>query len=150
MYAGTTKPIFAPSKFGPKSTNLSLYSSYKSPCLYGNPAATIPSASPVGTASHITALASRVTITSSPNSSRTTAIMFVEPTSVSHSTYTSSIASPSTESTPSVHSATLSSLSAIHSSPASLGSIPSEIFNITSSKSSGSQKKLSNTSKASG
>src|SRR5690625_915596 len=150
IYAGTTKPILAPSKFGPKSTNLSSYSANKSPCVPGNQAATIPSASPDATASHITALSSGVTVTSNPKSSNTNPTTFVEATSVSHSTYTSSILSPSTSSIPSVQASTLSSFSPIHSSAASFGSAPSETFNITSSKSSEVQLKLSNNAYASG
>src|SRR5699024_9449181 len=63
---------------------------------------------------------------------------------------TSSISPPSTSSTPSIHSSTLSSFSSIHSDAASAGSTSFDISNITSSKSSGSQWKLSNTSYASG
>src|SRR5690625_4577842 len=150
IYSGTTNPIFAPSRFGPSSTRSSLYCSYKSPCVAGNQAATIPSASPFATACHITALSSGLTFTLYPKSSNTFPITFVEPISVSHSTYTNSISSPSTSSTPSVHSATLSSFSSIHSLAASSGSAPSEISNITSSRSSGVQLKLSKTSYASG
>src|SRR5699024_4483939 len=86
IYSGTTKPILAPSKLGPKSIKSSSYSSNKSPCVPGNQAATIPSASPVATASHITALSSGVTVTSNPKSSNTKPTTFVEATSVSHST----------------------------------------------------------------
>src|SRR5699024_3858214 len=63
---------------------------------------------------------------------------------------TNSILSPFTSSIPSDHSATASSFSLIHSAAASSGLAPSDTFNITSSKSSGVQLKLSNNSYASG
>src|SRR5690606_4445742 len=114
IYSGTTKPILAPLRFSPRSTKSSLYCSYRSPCVAGNQAATVPSASPLATDCHIIALSSGVNFTSKPWFRSTSPITFVEAISESHSTKTSSISSPFTFSVPLIHSATLSSLSFTH------------------------------------
>src|SRR5690625_1260412 len=81
-------------------------------CVIGNHAATVASASPFATDSKTTATSTGVTVTLNPFCSITSFITPEEARSESHGVDTSSISTPSTSSTPSVHVATFSSFSA--------------------------------------